>query len=303
VLILLVASVSLPAQVKVWAVTNEGYYHREFIWDYGGSHWTWSLDIPKSLYSTYQSVPVSVRVQYGPGGYGFLATTKDSYVIELANELREGAANAGYGAYDEVSYILAFVQSLPYTSDSVSTEYDEYPRFPIETLVDGGGDCEDTSILFATITLILNYGTIFISPPGHFAVGVLGNNLYGSYYTFNDKTYYYCETTSDGWKIGQIPDEYNGVSAHLYALNENAQYVSGQTLFDTEEVLKVILVGGAFLVAISAVVYKFARRHRTKEVPPPQTEQKDKSDSASLAREKQQIQFKLSIHKPLVISN
>jgi len=74
--------------------------------------------------------------------------------------------------------------------------------------VDGGGDCEDTSILFATIVLILNYSAIFISPPNHLAVGVWGKDLHGSYYTFNSRTYYYCETTGENRKIGDLPDEY-----------------------------------------------------------------------------------------------
>jgi len=218
-LVLFVATAALAASNSVEFVLGEGYYYREFEWDYGGFQWTWSLSIPKSLYNTYQGISVSKRTQNGVGGYGFLATTRDSYVIMLANELHESATEKGYESYDEVSFILAFVQSLPYTSDSVTTGYDEYPRFPIETLVDGGGDCEDTSILFATITLILNYDTIFISPPDHCAVGILGKNLEGSYYTYHDRTYYYCETTGEGWKIGQIPNEYKSVSANLYTIN------------------------------------------------------------------------------------
>jgi hypothetical protein len=123
-----------------------------------------------------------------------------------------------------VSFILAFVQSLPYTSDNVTEGYNEYPRFPIETLVDDGGDCEDTSILFASLTLILGYGTIYLNPPNHYAVGILGNNLDGSFFTYNNKTYYYCETTGNNFKIGHIPDDFNGLSAYIYPINEREQF-------------------------------------------------------------------------------
>ena len=98
--------------------------------------------------------------------------------------MNDTTTQLGYNSFDQVSFVLAFVQSLPYTSDSVTTGHDEYPRFPIETLVDDGGDCEDTSILFATLTLIMGYGTVYINPPDHYAVGILGNNLNGTYWTY-----------------------------------------------------------------------------------------------------------------------
>ena len=134
--------------------------------------------------------------------------------------------------------MLAFVQSLPYTSDSVTTGHDEYPRFPIETLVDDGGDCEDTSILFATLTLIMGYGTIYINPPDHYAVGILGNNLRGTYWTHpenSNNTYYYCETTGNNFKIGQLPDEFLGQKAFIYDIDQSKQYVPNVEITPTIE--------------------------------------------------------------------
>jgi hypothetical protein len=228
------------------------------------------------LYNEYQGVTVSERVQNGASGYGFLCTTRDSYVVSLANRLDESATQKGYGAFDEVSFVLAFVQSLPYTSDVVTTGYDEYPRFPLETLVDGGGDCEDTSILFATLTLILNYDTIFIAPPSHYAVGIWGGDLVGSYYTYNNRRYYYCETTGDNWKIGQIPDEFKGVSAYLYTINEGVQYSPSQGLFDTgisggdilAFVERFVLPAAILIIGLCIVgeSYRRAKKHEAQEV-------------------------------------
>lgn len=211
------------------AAQTDGYFNKSFAWDYNGKHWTWNLSIPQSLYEDYKSVPVSTRTRDGPAGYGFCTTTKDSYVQILAQKLNDTTNQLGYNSFDKVSFVLAFVQSLPYTSDSVTSGHDEYPRFPIETLVDDGGDCEDTSILFATLTLIMGYGTVYINPPDHYAVGILGNNLHGTYWTYptgSNKTYYYCETTGDNFKIGQLPDEFQLKSAYIYEINENKQYVS-----------------------------------------------------------------------------
>jgi len=226
--IFLVTTISFATLCPFQAVLAEDYFNKSFEWHYQGARWTWSLSIPQSLYNTYRRVPVSERVKDGVAGYSFLVTTQDYYVRQVASKLHEAATQEGYGAFDEVSFILAFVQSLPYTSDSVTTKFDEYPRFPIESLVDDGGDCEDTAVLFATLVTILNYDAIFISPPSHLAVGVWGNNLYGSYYTYGSKKYYYCETTGNNWKIGDIPATYQGSSAYLYSINENRQYIPSQ---------------------------------------------------------------------------
>lgn len=201
------------------------YYEKQFAWDYDGNHWKWNLTIPKNLHNAYQEVPVSVRTQKGPAGYGFLTTTNDYYMRMLAEKLNQTTNQLGYDEFNQVSFILAFVQSLEYTSDNVTTGYDEYPRFPIETLVADGGDCEDSAVLFATLTLILGYGTVYINPPNHYAVGILGDNLPGTYFTYNGLTYYYCETTGNGFKIGQLPIEFSGMSAHIYAIDESQQFV------------------------------------------------------------------------------
>ena len=143
----------------------------------------------------------------------------------LAIELNETAAEKGFDQYETVSFMLAFVQSLPYTSDNVTTGYDEYHRFPLETLVDDGGDCEDTAVLFGTFVLEIGYGVVYINYPNHLAVGVQGKDLLGYYFTFNDKKYYYCETTGDGWEIGDIPKQYVDGTARIYSPSTSVQYV------------------------------------------------------------------------------
>ncbi len=197
---------------------------KNFEWDYDGRHWTWNLSIPTGLYNQYQTVDVSERVQTGLKGYGFLTTTNDIYIKALAEKLNQTATELGYNSYETISFVLAFVQSLPYTSDSVTSGFDEYPRFPVETLVDGGGDCEDTAILFATITLILHYGTVYLNPPNHCAVGILGNGLPGYYLSYHNQTYYYCETTGNGFEIGEMPKEYQDVKMAIYEINTAYQY-------------------------------------------------------------------------------
>lgn len=239
IILALALIVSTPAVLPHQAAAQtSGYYNKSFAWDYNGQHWTWNLSIPVDLYNAYKSVPVSTRTHNGPAGYGFLATTKDQYVQTLSQKLNETATKLKYDSFDQVSFVLAFVQSLTYTSDKVTSGYDEYPRFPIETLVDDGGDCEDTAILFATLTLDMGYGTVFINPPNHYAVGILGNDLTGTYWTYpegSNKTYYYCETTGNGFTIGQLPDEFSGQSAYLYSIDESTQFIPDVVYLPTPE--------------------------------------------------------------------
>lgn len=70
----------------------------------------------------------------------------------------------------------------------------------------------------------MDYSTVYINPPDHVAVGIWGTDLYGSYYTYNDKTYYYCETTGEGFEIGESPAAYRNQEAYIYDIRDYEQY-------------------------------------------------------------------------------
>ncbi len=183
ILVALVLVVSLPLihpfQVVTAQNTNEGqYYNTEFAWDYGGNHWVWNLSIPVDLYNAYNAVPDSIRTQISLSHFGYFTTTQDNYIQTLANDLNNSATQLGYNSDDKINFILAFVQSIPYKTDNASTGYQDYPRFPIETIVDNVGDCKSHSVLFATLTLILGYGTVCINPPDHLAVEKVWEIIY-----------------------------------------------------------------------------------------------------------------------------
>lgn len=172
-------------------------------------HWSWNFNITLERLNAYKDFDAGKR-----RNYGYMITTNDMTLKEAAGEFDNASKKKGYDGYTEVSFVLSFVQSLEYTSDKVTTGYDEYPRFPLETLADKGGDCEDTSILFATLILLLNYDAVlFLIPgtpddPGHMAVGVAGSALSGTHIVHEGTSYYYAETTGEEWAIGDIPDEY-----------------------------------------------------------------------------------------------
>jgi len=187
---------------------------RQYRWWYAGSEWTWDLPIPQALYDYYKQRPRPPTKDYSV----YVTHPEDDFYLEmLVKEIEEAAVGEGFDEWETVNFAVSFVQSLPYTSDTVTTPYDEYPRYPIETLVDYGGDCEDSSILMAAILYEMGYGVILLSPPGHMAVGVLGGEgVYGTYWEHNGKKYYYLETIGEGWRIGEIPPVYESENAYIY---------------------------------------------------------------------------------------
>jgi hypothetical protein len=188
---------------------------RNYVWEYGGRQWTWEMQIPRSLYDYYHGIPRPPTPNYSV----YVTHPLDDMLIELlVSELKRAAQEEGFSDFQIVEFAISFVQSLPHTADSVTTPYDEYPRYPIETLVDNGGDCEDTSILTASLLYQLGYGVVLIIFPGeHCAVGVLGGEgIYGTYFKHNGGEYFYLETTNTGWGIGMIPEEYEDAAAHIF---------------------------------------------------------------------------------------
>lgn len=144
----------------------------------------------------------------------------------FAAALREAASAAGRSTRrEQVNYAVDVIQAFPYVADSVETPYDNYNKYPVETLVESGGDCEDTSILLASALLADPYGygcaLVYLPAenPTHVGLGVRGGDgVSGHYYTLDGTRYYYTETTGEGWAVGDLPSEYRGLSARLVPL-------------------------------------------------------------------------------------
>jgi hypothetical protein len=192
----------------------EGTIRKDFTWAYGGETWAITLYIPEHLYDYY-----SDRTRVPTADYSVYVThpLDDEYISTIIGEFDDIASAQGYDEVQLVELVVAFVQSLPYTSDDVTTGFDEYARYPIETLVDGGGDCEDTSILTSALLDGMGYGAVLFSLPEHVGVGVDVDHE-GTYWLYEDVKYYYVETTGEGWEIGELPEAHQGHSATVYPI-------------------------------------------------------------------------------------
>lgn len=176
--------------------------------------WTWELPIPLSLYVQYRERPRPPAI----GGFVELARDPgdDAYIDQMVTYINDMARQYHFTDTQKVNFVITFVQSMPYTTDSVTAKADEYPRFPVETLFDRGGDCEDTAILVAAILSRMGHDVALLHLPGHMAVGIALPGATGRYYNHNGVKYYYLETTGEGWRIGDMPAEYITANAYIY---------------------------------------------------------------------------------------
>jgi hypothetical protein len=91
--------------------------------------------------------------------------------------------------------LTVFVQSMPYQTEHSA------PKFPVETLVENGGDCDDKSLLLAALLAREGYNVtlFYFDEEKHTAVGVADAD-----FPYLSTGYAYIETTSSSY-IGIAP--------------------------------------------------------------------------------------------------
>lgn len=173
-----------------------------FRWKYKGSH---SLVLPdiKFLYDHYSSLE-----RLGSEDYAAYVFDKydDQYIDLIAKRLLSLSDSSK--DVEIINFVASFVQDLKYVEDDLDCDY---PRYPIESLKDARGDCEDNAILAVSILDSIGYNVSLIKIPNHVAAGVhLGKSVTAFDYYIDE--YYYLETTGSGWILGNIPPEHQDQS-------------------------------------------------------------------------------------------
>ncbi|MBK9448613.1 MAG: hypothetical protein IPN95_04230 [Bacteroidetes bacterium] len=180
---------------------------KEFVWKSFGESETLKVKVPEAMHSHYAGKTRSYQYgNYIKEDVGFELTAR------LAAAFDRRAIEENLTEWEKINMVIDFVQSLQY-----QTETGEYPKYPIETLRDGGGDCEDTSILLAAVLDKMGIDCVLLSPPGHMSVGLSITGLTGQHYLWAGKKYFYVETTGQNWEVGAVPAAYQG-TAKIYAL-------------------------------------------------------------------------------------
>ena len=104
-----------------------------------------------------------------------------------------------------IELLTTYVQNIPYKTSGREI------KFPIETVIDGWGDCDDKSILLAGLLDKKGYdaGVFLFIKDDHMAAGVKG----GSQTEYEDSGYSLIETTRYAY-VGEIPELLHQESDH-----------------------------------------------------------------------------------------
>ncbi len=184
---------------------------------------TIAVPYPDFLYNFYSNLDRIIVEDYS---VYILDPYDDIYLDFFLNKIIKSYTNGLFNLKsdtEKIEYVNGFVQALDYKPDSDVNESYEYPRYPIESLFneDGGGDCEDMSILSASLLKKLGYEVALLRLPKHMAVGVKLNEDAVSKYNFYTDNYYYLETTNKGKPLGFIPQEYKSPSElYVYPIKQ-----------------------------------------------------------------------------------
>lgn len=206
---------------------TSGTYARTYAWNYGLTKSTcqtygMTLEYPYSdywngYYKNTKLLDTDTLRNYKAYSWVTEFTTSSTTIKTLADSLK-----AKYTEYSEnndefAEFVLAFGQiSYEYGYDYAqyikgtgeNSESTDYWAYGDQTVFSGIGDCEDTSILLASVLKALNYSTACIVLPSHmtFAVALDEYTLMSNAYTFEveESKYYLCETTVHGPAIKDV---------------------------------------------------------------------------------------------------
>lgn len=143
-------------------------YRLRYRWTLGGDRWWLEMEIDVEQYRAAVDKPRSIPSC-------FEAAIGDPLTESIAEKLaRRLDAKDIRGALPRVRGVVSFVRSLEYETDRSATGETEYPKYVAETLVDGGGDCEDLAGVLAGVLAAPPFGhdptLVFFS--GHVGVGL-----------------------------------------------------------------------------------------------------------------------------------
>ena len=198
-------------------------------------HYVWNLDSPYHLLQgnlTLSFAQVKIAelrannpFHINPNGSHtanvrmlFDSCKNNQKVHEVLKYIDSLSKKEGIGELERMQFVLDFVQepNIKYKLDERCEEIGsprDYARYPDETMYDGHGDCDCKAVLAAVLFREAGYKTAYVTTPTHAAVAVafkskgaseLVSMAEQSLITKDGYLYFFCETTGDGFKIGDL---------------------------------------------------------------------------------------------------
>ena len=206
--------------------TEKAVYRK---WTFGTTSYTVDVKVQIDDYMKYRNDPI----ERWPGESADAALVRAYMNVASSNAVFEAIADqlinqfpAGATKEYRTNAIMSYVQQFEYKSDETKGA-EEYWKFPMETIFEGGGDCEDLAIMCMTlfelvfteqgeevnVALALYWGHGDVG--GHAMASIALDNAplninqkVENGYIKSGKTYYVAETTSKGWTVGRMSNNY-----------------------------------------------------------------------------------------------
>ena len=168
-----------------------------------------NVPFPDFLYNYYKDLD---RIKENDYSHYIFDQYDDNY-LDLFIDLMINTLKFGIHSYnskttsEKINFAASFVQNLDYKEDITE---EDYPNYPLETLFYRvyGCDCEDKSLLTASLLDRLDFDVALLRLENHMAVGVnLSNDQIPAYDPYV-ADYFFLETTTKGKPVGFIPNEY-----------------------------------------------------------------------------------------------
>ena len=202
-------------------------YFVEYYWEYPENYSkTGIVEFNETLSTYYEySIKNHTTSRYAESFQKFI-TPEHPTISKIANDVDTSYSKD----IDKANALLDIVSTLEYKYDVLHPDNeedpnaDEDPKYPIETIIDGTGDCEDLSFLYASLCKVIGLDVVLLewvnidSNSKHINVGINlpeippdSNDL--KYIHAGQEIYYVCECTGDSvtWDVGSYFTGYNMV--------------------------------------------------------------------------------------------
>jgi len=250
---LIVSSLSLSVFPCVFAADYEYSY---WVLDHpdGSDRYELNVSVSSSLYDYYVDKDHTLRSELDLGKF------VTPYAVEpIADSLWTLYSDDE----DFANGVLMIVHQIPYEASAPQ-------KYPVETVAANEGDCDLFSFVAASVMVAggLDVVLLFYDTEDHMNIGV---NLSHApedarsavtYFTYNGKRYYMAETTGGawetGWRVGECPESFEGISAQIITLEDAEQVSIGQVSASfgslTGSSSITLSVSSSFLIEGSSVV-------------------------------------------------
>lgn len=144
-----------------------------------GFDWIWEIPVADYLNCKKRKKPLS-----DGRNYERFVTPDDPHVESILESLIEHVPHPQQSSKNIAQIIIDFTQHFPYQEKEGS-----FVKYPLETLCEFGGNCEDMSVLAVSLLTAANINSCFLLWDDHVAIGI-DVPAKGEYFYFKEREFY-----------------------------------------------------------------------------------------------------------------